>query len=314
MGQIRFGLVGTGYWAVETQGAALASSPVAELHGVWGRDPAKAEAVAGRLGARGYPDLDEMLANVDAVSLAVPPDVQAGVALRAAQAGCHLLMDKPMALDVEAAEALAAAVREADVAAIIFFTARYRPDLERWTQAAAAAGPWHSAHLVHYGNIYGPGSPYASSPWRHQRGALWDIGPHALAAVVPIMGRVSSVAARPGPAGSDTVHLVLSHAGADASAGGEVTSGVSTVSLSLTIPPGGTATSLALYGEPGVRARPEGGFEAVEAFRVAVGELAEMVATGERRHRCDAAFGLQVVRALAAAEQALEQPAVDVGY
>jgi len=350
MDPIRFGLIGTGYWALHTHGTALSASPHADLHGVWGRDPGKADDLARRLGATGYPDLDELLANVDAVSLAVPPDVQAHIALRAARAGCHLLMDKPMALDVAAAEALMAAVEAADVAAIIFFTGRYRPDSERWTEAAREAGPWHSAHLVHYANIFQPGSPYSSSVWRREYGALWDIGPHALAAILPIMGRVMSVAARSGPVGSDTVHLVLSHAapgtpapveivgetvlasGLDLERAGEVVLsegrrpeatplpgalgpgpvGTSTISLSLTMPPAAIATGLALYGEHGVRVRPEGNFEAVDCFRVALDDLAEMVATGERRHRCDVHFGLEVVRVLAAAEQAMDLPAVEL--
>ncbi|MEK8169577.1 hypothetical protein NKH77_06515 [Streptomyces sp. M19] len=52
---MRFGLLGTGHWAAATQGAALAAHPDAELVGVWGRDPAKAAALAGRLGAARTP-------------------------------------------------------------------------------------------------------------------------------------------------------------------------------------------------------------------------------------------------------------------
>lgn len=346
MDPIRFGLVGTGYWALHTHGTALSASPHSELTGVWGRDPGKAEDLGRRLGARGYSDLDELLANVDAVSLAVPPDVQAHIALKAARAGCHLLMEKPMSLEVEQAEALVAAVEAADVAAIIFFTGRYRPDLERWTAAAQDAGPWHSAHLVHYANIFQPGSPYSSSVWRREYGALWDIGPHALATVLPIMGPVVSVAARSGPVGSDTVHLVLSHAApgtpppVDIVAETVLSSGMeegtpgavslaepgaisvpggmsgpvstSTISLSLTMPPAAIATNLTLYGEHGVRMRPEGSFDAVDGFGAAVADLADMVATGERRHRCDVHFGLEVVRVLTAAEQAMALPAVEL--
>mgnify|MGYP001948023311 CR=1 FL=1 len=37
---LRFGLLGTGYWAAETHAAALRAHPGATLAGVWGRDPA----------------------------------------------------------------------------------------------------------------------------------------------------------------------------------------------------------------------------------------------------------------------------------
>jgi len=301
---LRFGLLGTGYWALHVHGTALTASPQASLEGVWGRDPAKAHDLATSLRTKGYDDLDELLGSVDAVSIAVPPDIQASLAVRAARAGCHLLMDKPLALDVSAAQGVVEAVDQAGVAAIIFFTQRFRPDLEDWMKSAAEAGPWDSARVVHYANIFGPGSPYATSAWRKQYGALWDIGPHNLAALLPLMGKVTSVAARGGPKGSDTVQVVLTH---------EPRSATSTLSMSLTMPAAATTSQLVLYGEHGMRARPEGSFDAIDAFGVAISELVPMVESGERAHRCDAHFGLEVVRVLAAAQQALELPAVELG-
>jgi predicted dehydrogenase len=365
MAALRFGLLGTGYWALHTHGTALCSSRHANLHGVWGRDPAKTHDLAKRLGARGYDDLDRLLDEVDAVAIAVPPAVQADLAVKAAQAGCHLLLEKPLAVSVLSAQAVVRAVEEAGVASVVFFTARYRPEVERWTEAAAQAGLWHSAHLVQYANIFQPGSPYSESAWRREYGALWDVGPHALSSLLPIMGKVTSVAARSGPAGSDTVHLILTHgphpagvphtspptsAAHDANAGrsqnarpaGTTADGLlavgtasdepapasagtvadvpvgpvsaSTLSLSLTMPPAATVTHLAIYGEHGVRTRPEGSFEPVEALHRAIADLASLVESGQRHHRCDVHFGLEVVRVLAAAERALELRAVELRY
>src|SRR6185295_18080660 len=92
---LKFGLLGTGYWAAETQAAALAAHPDAEFVGVWGRDPAKAQALADRYGVRAYGGVDALIADVDAVAVALPPDVQGELAARAAEAGRHLLLDKP---------------------------------------------------------------------------------------------------------------------------------------------------------------------------------------------------------------------------
>jgi hypothetical protein len=120
------------------------------------------------------------------------------------------------------------------------------------------------------------------------------------------MGKVTSVAARRGPTGTDTVHLVLTH---------EPRGSVTTLSMSLTMPPAAAGTGrLALYGESGARTQPEFEWEPVEAFGEAVRELAGLVASGDRRHRCDAHFGLEVVRALAAAEQALGLPAIELDH
>jgi len=310
MSKLRFGLLGTGPWAPRAHGAALAASPHATLQGVWGRDPAKADDLAGQLGTRSYDDLDKLFSDVDAVALALPPDVQAELAVRAARAGCHLLLDKPMALSVPAAEAVVRAVDDAGVASVVFFTNRFQPEVERWAEAAAEAGPWHSAHLVHYANIFQPGNPYGRSDWRRQRGALWDIGPHGLATVLPVMGPVSSVAARRGRAGTDTVHMVLTH-GPPGSPPSEPAS-ASTLSLSLTMPPAATGCQLVLYGEHGTRARPEGTLTGAEASQNAIAELAGLVSSGYRHHRCDVRFGLEVVRVLSAAEAAIDRAATGV--
>ena len=97
---MRFGVLGTGFWAKEVHAAALAGHPTAELVGVWGRDLAKAKAVGAEFDVPGFADLDALLAEVDAVAIALPPHVQAPLAERAAAAGKHLLLEKPIALDV----------------------------------------------------------------------------------------------------------------------------------------------------------------------------------------------------------------------
>src|SRR6516165_8416837 len=90
---LRFGLVGTGYWARITHAPALALGEGIEFAAVWGRDPGAARALAAEHGAAAYADFDELLAVVDGVAFAVPPDVQAAMATRAAVAGKHLLLE-----------------------------------------------------------------------------------------------------------------------------------------------------------------------------------------------------------------------------
>lgn len=320
MRPLRFGLVGTGHWALSTHGSALASSPDASLVGAWGRDPARTSDLARRLGTKAYTDYDQLLADVDAVAMAVPPDVQAPLAVRAARAGRHLLLEKPLALSEPDARAVVDAVEASGVACLVFFTQRFLPEMEQWLEAVGEQGPFYSAHLVQYTNIYYPGSPYSGSHWRRERGALWDIGPHALATVLPLLGPVGSVDARRGPSGTDTVHLLLAHVPGAVWRGttpgattvredpdlrlGDQQGPVSTISLSLTMPEASVANKFVVYGAKGARTRPETNFEAVDALRRAVRELGVLVGTGERHHRCDARTALEVVRILAAAERA----------
>ena len=51
---LRFGVLGTGYWAQEAHATALAGHPDTELVGVWGRDPDKTGAFAARFGIQGH--------------------------------------------------------------------------------------------------------------------------------------------------------------------------------------------------------------------------------------------------------------------
>ncbi|GHJ05975.1 oxidoreductase [Micromonospora humidisoli] len=289
---LRFGLFGTGHWAAQTHGAGIDAHPRAELVGVWGRDPEKAAALATRHGVPAFDDVDALLDACDAVAVALPPDVQAGIAVRAATAGRHLLLDKPLALTLTDADRLVAAVQAAGVASVVFFTQRFHPNVDGFLTAAAAAGGWHHARATLFASIYQPGSPYAGSSWRREQGALWDIGPHALSIVVPVLGRVTRVAALDGPGGM--VHLLLTHGGGATSA----------LSLTLDAPPAALTRDVVLYGDDGVEAVPPGDGNALTAFGTAVDQLLGQVDSGDRDHLCDVRFGREVVAVLAAAETA----------
>lgn len=293
---LRFGVLGTGYWAAETHAAGVVASDRAELVGVWGRNPAKAEALARRFGVRGYDDLDALLGAVDAVAVAVPPDVQAELAVRAARAGRHLLLDKPLALSLEQARAVVEAAEASGVASVIFFTARFRPEVAAWMDSLRSTGGWQGAQGTWFGSIFHPGSPYAESAWRRSRGALWDVGPHALSLAIPTLGKVERVSAGRGL--GDTVHLVAGHHGGAAS----------TLSLSLTVPQAASTTRFAVHGTAGWSAMPSGGATEVQAFGEAIRQLAGVIAAGSTEHPCDVRFGAEVVAVLEAAERALATP------
>ena len=289
---LRFGLLGTGYWAAETQAAALAAHPDAELAGIWGRDPAKAAALAGRYRVRAYDEVDALLADVDAVAVALPPDVQAELAERAAGAGRHLLLDKPLALTTEAADRVVAATERTGVSSVVFFTNRFFGNVEAFLRTTAATAGWDGARVTLFASIFQPGNPYGGSPWRREKGGLWDIGPHALSVILPVLGPVEEAVAVDGP--HDAVHLVLRHRGGP----------VSTMSLTLDAPPAATSAEFVFYGESGLAAVPAGDGTPVEAFTVAIDQLVRNAAEGTTRHPCDVRFGRDVVAVLAAADTA----------
>src|SRR5262249_6823627 len=129
---LRFGLVGTGYWAHIAHAPALASTEGIELAAIWGGDPRAAAALAAEYQATPYEEIEAMLAGVDGVAFAVPPDVQAPIAATAARAGKHLMLEKPIATTEAGADELAAAVAEGQVGAVVFFLLRFRGEIRAW--------------------------------------------------------------------------------------------------------------------------------------------------------------------------------------
>ncbi|MDQ8701380.1 Gfo/Idh/MocA family oxidoreductase [Streptomyces sp. LHD-70] len=290
---LRVGLFGTGPWAARVHGPALAAHPDVELIGVWGRRPEAAGELATELATRAYTEADALIADVDVAAFALPPDVQADIAARAARAGRHLLLDKPVATDVAVARDLADAA--ASVASVVFFTLRFSAASGPWLAEQAAVDGWFTGRAEWLGSIFAPDatSPYPASPWRQEKGALWDVGPHALSLLVPALGDVTAVTAARGPL--DTTHLLLRHH-----------SGASSVAtLSLTAPEKAGGVTVELRGASGVATLPEvWGEGPVDAYARAVDALLTAARTGVP-HACDVRFGLRVTEILAVAESSL---------
>jgi predicted dehydrogenase len=238
-----------------------------------------------------------MLETVDAVVFSEPPVVQGPLALRAAGAGRHLLLEKPVALDPAQADAVADAAERSGVASVVFFTERFVPEREAWLQERIAADSL-GGHASWLASLRNPGNPFADSAWRQQEGALWDVGPHALSVLLPVLGPVSAVAGARGV--GDLVHLVLSHRDG----------ATSTAALSLTMPPDATREGLAFYDEGGWHDRPDSGQAAsgdvVSHQQRAVTDLVANARAGRTEHRCDARFGAEVVGVLSRARQVLD--------
>src|ERR1041384_3696365 len=140
--QVRYAVVGLGHIAqvavLPAFGNARRNSRLAAL--VSG-DPVKLE----ELGAKyhvdprySYERYDEMLKSgeVDAVYIATPNSLHAEYAIRAAQAGLHVLVEKPMAVTEEQCERMAEAARTAGVKLMV----AYRLHFERGQPQAIGGG------------------------------------------------------------------------------------------------------------------------------------------------------------------------------
>jgi predicted dehydrogenase len=296
---LRFGLVGTGYWARTTHAPALASSEGIEFVAVWGRNPDAARALAAEHGATAYVDFDAFLAGVHGVAFSVPPDVQAAMAARAAAAGKHLLLEKPIATSVAAGSALVQAVEAARVASVVFFTQRFQSDVRAWlAEVTSGRNRWSGADLVWLGSSLRESSPF-NTPWRRGKGGLWDLGPHAISLLWACLGPVGSVTADTGQA--DIAHLVLHHRGGP----------TSTVTVTQSASVAAEGFDCYVWGKAGRSTAPGVTAEPVTPLRVALTELVDNARFGQTAHACDVQFGQDVVYLLAEAERQLAQHAAE---
>jgi len=207
---LRAAVLGTGAWARTIHLPGLAHHPQIELVGVWGRDPSATASAAAEAGVPAFGDLGELLSSVDLVSLAVTPAAQVPLAVVAAHAGAHLVLEKPAAQDAAGCRDLEAAVRLAGVEATVFLSRLWDPARQAWL-ARAAASPWETISYEWVSAGMRPGMPGAQG-WRKQVGPLLDVAPHIVSIVEFVAGPVVAVDAATTDAQSRVV-LTLRHAG-----------------------------------------------------------------------------------------------------
>jgi len=146
---LRVGILGCGGIAVRHAAAVNAQPEILTLAGWVSRDPARAAEFALRHGGRAYLTLDAIIdAGIDLLIVATPPFARTGEAEHAAGRGVHLLVEKPLALDLATAETLTKAVEASGVVAAIGFMYRHGEALRAWREADTGkvglyAGEYH---------------------------------------------------------------------------------------------------------------------------------------------------------------------------
>ncbi|MEU7694341.1 Gfo/Idh/MocA family oxidoreductase [Microbispora hainanensis] len=276
MEPVRVGLVGAGPWAEMVHAPALAAGPHTTLSGVWARRPEAARALADAHGAPAFERLEDLFAASEAVAFCVPPTVQAELGVLAARAGKALLLEKPLAADLDGARRLAGAIEEAGVASQMLFTFRYSAATAGFLERARRIEPFGG----HAANISGSlrGGPFAT-PWRLERGAVLDVGPHTIDLLDAALGRVVGVKAHGDPLG--WVGLLLEHEGG----------AVSEASLSMAVEGETPPSRVDVYGRLGTASLL--GSELGDVFPEVVRQFASTVRDGGG-HPLDARHGLRM--------------------
>lgn len=125
---MRVGVVGVGSLGYH-HARILAQLPDAELVGVYDTRAERLEQVASGLGAPAADGLEPLLDATDAVVIAVPTVAHEQVALAALERGAHVLIEKPIAPGLDAADRILDAARAADRRVQIGHVERFNPVL-----------------------------------------------------------------------------------------------------------------------------------------------------------------------------------------
>jgi predicted dehydrogenase len=191
---VRVGLVGAGPWAKLFHAPMIAGCPETEFVGVWARRPEAADEIAASHHARSFQRFEEMLEHVDALSFAVPPDVQAEMAGRGALAGKALLLEKPIALDLGRAAELVDIVNETVVPTQMVLTWRYADSVRDFIDRCHGIEPLGGRGHFLTGGLLSGG--IFETPWRVEMGPLFDLGPHVLDLLDAALGPIREVSGR----------------------------------------------------------------------------------------------------------------------
>lgn len=198
---IRWGLVGCGDIAAKRVAAALGNAEGSELLAVARRRADLAAEFAARHGAkRSYADWRDLLRDedIDAVYIATPVNLHADQTVAAADAGKHVLCEKPMALDPAECERMLAAARANGVRLGVAYYRHHYPIVARLRELVASGELGQPVvALVHAFEMFDPPPDHARA-WFLKKaiaggGPMFDFGCHRIEVLLDLLGPVRTV-------------------------------------------------------------------------------------------------------------------------
>ncbi len=196
---MKFGIIGCGTIG-PTHADAIAGVDGAELAAVMDIVPEKAKKLGEKYEVPSYSSLKPFFKKVDAVCVAVPSGLHAKVGIKAAQAGKHVICEKPIDVNRRNAEGLVQGCRDLGVTLTVISQHRFADDIRKVREAAQsgvlgrlligeAHTPWYRTQAY-----------YDSGDWRGTwkldgGGCLMNQGVHYVDMIQWIMGGVKSVQA-----------------------------------------------------------------------------------------------------------------------
>ena len=195
-----FGIVGTGVIAA-MHAAAIETLPGARLVAVTDVAAETAAAFAAARGCAAEPSLDALLArpDVDVVCVCVPSGQHAEVGVRAARAGKHLVVEKPIDVTLASADRLIEAARAAGVTLTVISQHRFDPGLIELKRLLGGGALGRLVLAEASTKWYRTQGYYDSAAWRGtwamDGGSLMNQGVHYVDLLRWCMGPVTEVTA-----------------------------------------------------------------------------------------------------------------------
>ena len=126
MKQLKMGVIGTGNMG-KNHVRILSDERRFDLIGVFDQSRDCADEVSAQYDVKVFHTIKELLAEVEAVVLAVPSVLHKEVGLQVAEHGVHALIEKPLALNASDAELLSKAFREKNLKLMVGHIERFNP-------------------------------------------------------------------------------------------------------------------------------------------------------------------------------------------
>ena len=199
MQKIRTAIIGCGKVS-DLHAEALKNTPEAQFVAVYSRSPEKAKQYGEKYGVRGFCDIREMIAGagVEAAIVCTPHPAHRDAAVMAAEAGAHVLVEKPLASTLQDCDAMLAAAKQAKVKIGVVCQRRFYSPVQR-VRRAIDEGKIGKPAL---GTVLMLGwrdqKYYESDPWRGQwkaegGGVLVNQAPHQLDLLQWLMGPIDEL-------------------------------------------------------------------------------------------------------------------------
>lgn len=196
MDKVKVGVVGLG-WAASGHLPAFAKNPNCVVDALCTSKDLSADEICAMTGghqATVYHDYDEFLGHpgLDVVDICTPHPMHAPQAIAAAQAGKHLMIEKPMAVTYEDLLAMKAAIEAAGVLSTVYFELRFIPHFQL-IRSVSEKGLLGDIHYFEVDYYHGIGPWYGQFEWNIKKdmggSALITAGVHALDAMMAFANR-----------------------------------------------------------------------------------------------------------------------------